>query len=85
MACIAHWLHRGPIGISERCYAVLVSPLNRHLFIQIILFLADDQTNFTVDTTAFALTSRFFLRQTLTFREVDTPSIASLEDSDSDG
>ena len=43
--------------------------LNRHLFTQIILFLADDQTNFTVDTTAFALTSRFFLRHTLIFEK----------------
>jgi hypothetical protein len=73
---------RGLIGPSAGFYLVFAFPLHRHISIQIILFLTDEDTGFTGDSTEFAWTSPFLLLQTVTFRQVDTPSVASLSDSD---
>jgi len=73
---------RGLIGPSAGFYLVFAFPLHRHISIQIILFLTDEDIGFTGDTTEFAWTSPFLLLQTVTFRQVDTPSVASLSDSD---
>ena len=72
---------RGLIGPSAGFYLVFAYPLHQHIFIQIILFLADEDTGFTIDTNRFAATSPALFRLTVTFREVDTPSLAS-EESD---
>ena len=72
---------RGLIGPSAGFYLVFAYPLHQHIFVQIILFLADEDTGFTIDTHRFAATSRALFRLTLTFRQVDTPSLAS-EESD---
>ena len=50
---------------------------NNHLYTNIVLFLADPQAQFTIDTEHLARCSSFFLRRTLRFRVVDTPSVAS--------
>ena len=77
------------IGPPAAFRVIFTHPLFRHLCVEIILFLADETSGFTADTQAFAQTSSFLLRLTLTFRRVDTPSVGSpvspvyfLEDSD---
>ena len=68
---------RGLIRPSENFYLVFAFPLNNHLYTNIVLFLADPQAQFTIDTEHLARCSSFFLRRTLRFRVVDTPSVAS--------
>ena len=74
--------YRVPRGHSLAFYGVFISPLNRRIFLQILVFLTDSSFQFTLDTHCFSLSCAFFCRQTLTFREVDTPSVAA---DDSDG
>ena len=68
---------QGLIRPSENFYLVFAFPLNNHLYTNIVLFLADPQAQFTIDTENLARCSSFFLRRTLRFRVVDTPSVAS--------
>ena len=68
---------RGLIRPSENFYLVFAFPLNNHLYTNIVLFLADPQAQFTIDTEHLARCSSFFLRRTLRFRVVDTPSVVS--------
>ena len=75
-------LQRAPRGTSFAFYGVFVNPLNRHIYVQILVFLTDPEFQFTVDTHNWALSCPFLLRQTLTFRQVDTPSVASEESDD---
>ena len=73
---------RGLIGPSANFYLIFGYPLHRHIFVEITLFLTDVDTNFTLDTHCLAVSSRFLWVQVLTFRQVDTPSLASPADSD---
>ena len=54
----------------------------RHLYLTILLFLVDEETEFTVDSIRLAISCPFLWRQTLTFRQVDTPSVASVDSDD---
>ena len=81
----AHGMFRltlAPRGPSEHFYQIFVSPLNRHLSLEIILFLVEEDTSWTLDTFCFATTCRFLWLETRRFRQVDTPSVASLESDD---
>ena len=81
----AHGMFRlilAPRGPSEHFYQIFVSPLNRHLSLEIILFLVEADTSWTLDTFCFATTCRFLWLETRRFRQVDTPSVASLESDD---
>ena len=75
-------LSRAPRGTSAGFYYIFVSPLNRHLYLTILLFLVDEETEFTIDSIRLAISCPFLWRQTLTFRQVDTPSVASVDSDD---
>lgn len=76
---------RGLIRPSANLYLVFGHLPTARPFIAIVLFLADEEARFTVDTEHFAQSCSFLLRRTLTFRTVDTPSVASGEASDGSG
>lgn len=64
-------------GLTTPVYLVFAFPLHRHLFVEIVLYIADEEAGFTDDTDNLALCCTFLYRQTLLFRTVDTPSLAS--------
>ena len=81
----AHGMFRltlAPRGPSEHFYQIFISPLHRHLSLAIILFLVEVDTSWTLDTFCFATTCRFLWLETRRFRQVDTPSVASVESDD---
>jgi hypothetical protein len=69
-------------GASEAFYLVFAFPLHKHLLVNILLYLTDDSAGFTVDILQLSSSSSLMLRNCLTFRQVDTPSVASLDDSE---
>ena len=69
-------------GSSESFYLIFAYPLHKHLVVHIILVLADEDADFTCDIGRICCTSSFMWKQCMTFRCVDTPSVASLDDSD---
>ena len=75
---------RGLRGPPQWFYLVIAFPLNRHLFQRILFFLTTDQFQFTIDVYQLSQCSTFMLTWTLTIRQVDTPSIASADESVSD-
>ena len=75
---------RGLRGPPQWFYLVIAFPLNRHLFQRILFFLTTDQFQFTIDVYQLSQCSTFMLTWTLTIRQVDTPSIASADESASD-
>ena len=68
-------------GASESFYLIFAYPLHKHLVVNIILFLADEDAEFTCDICRLCCSSSFMWTQCMTFRCVDTPSVASLDDS----
>ena len=66
---------------SESFYLIFAYPLHKHLVVSIILFLADEDAEFTCDICRLCCSSSFMWTQCMTFRCVDTPSVASLDDS----
>ena len=70
-------ISRGLRGRTTPFYLVFAFPLNRSLFVTIVLYIADEHAGFTEDTDSLALCCTFLYRQTLQFRMVDTPSLAS--------
>jgi hypothetical protein len=70
-------ISRGLRGRTTPFYLVFAFPLNRSLFVTIVLYIADEHAGFTADTDSLALCCTFLYRQTLQFRTVDTPSVAS--------
>ena len=75
---------RGLRGPPQLFYLVIAFLLNRHLFQRILFFLTTDQFQFTIDVYQLSQCSTFMLTWTLTIRQVDTPSIASADESVSD-
>jgi len=69
-------------GASEAFYLVFAFPLHKHLLVNILLYLTDDSAGFTVDILQLSSSSSLMLRNCLTFRQVDTPSVASPDDSE---
>ena len=66
-------------GASEAFYLVFAFPLHKHLLVDILLYLTDDSAGFTVDIAQLGCCSSLMWRNCTTFRQVDTPSVASLE------
>ena len=69
-------------GVSEAFYLVFAFSLHKHLLVNILLHLTDDSTGFTVDIVQRGFSSSLMLRNCTTFRQVDIPSVASLDDSE---
>ena len=68
-------------GASESFYLIFAYPLHKHLVLNIILFIADEDADFTGDICRLSCSSSFMWKQCMTFRCVDTPSLASEDDS----
>ena len=68
-------------GASESFFLIFAYPLHKHLVLNIILFIADDDADFTGDIYRLSFCSSFMWKQCMTFRCVDTPSLASEDDS----
>ena len=68
-------------GASESFYLIFAYPLHKHLVLNIILFIADEDADFTWDIYQLSVCSSFMWKRCMTFRCVDTPSLASEDDS----